>query len=81
MKRIFSGLVCYFKPRFNFGYDKTTFQNDKYMVYLTYQNKKTEQDMLEMTDYLQLEKELCALSDGIKHPVSVLSNASALLWQ
>ena len=33
-----------------------------------------------MTDYVMLNQSLAALSDGIRHPVTVLANASALLY-
>ena len=33
------------------------------------------------TDYTELNRQLCALTEGIPYPIANLSNAAALLWQ
>ncbi len=43
--------------------------------------KKNAPEDRDMTDYLALAEALSALIEGVPHPLSNLSNASALIWQ
>ena len=50
---------------------------DKITVYLVYKKRK---DILDMTDYDLMCRQLESLSEGVDWDITVLSNAAALIW-